>query len=477
MKKIASIGYEIPGHSDLLIDFSSKKSLMDYDVIIFAPILPYYNLSSVGNGSYLGKTCYGESGSFELGEDFNHWEKELTNALEAGKSVFFLLSDKEEFYVDTGSRSYSGSGRNRNTTINVKPGNNYEMLPVDIGKIIPASGKELVFTGNGIFKNFFEKFKEYLQYRLYIEDIRDGNILFTGKDKTKILSMIVNVKSGSLIFLPFIDYDEDSFTETKENKKGKKETYWTKEAIKFGSNLVSCLLEIDVGLLQICEKTPPPDWLKEEEFTLAKEKAIQKEIKSNLVEIDKLAQSNKKLGEDLEKEVLLKDLLFEQGKPLEEVVIKALEILDFKAGNYDDGELELDQVIITPENMRFIGECEGKDTKDINIDKLRQLVESLNADSFKEEVSERASGILFGNPQRLVDPKERTLDFTEKCKKSAEREKVALIKTIDLFKIVKYLSENDNSDYKKLCRDAIYQGFGKIVLFPELPTQVSNPQL
>ena len=62
----------------------------------------------------------------------------------------------------------------------------------------------------------------------------------------------------------------------------------------------------------------------------------------------------------------------------------------FKAENFDDGKLELDQVITSPEGVRFIGECEGKDNKQIDITKFRQLSDSLNEDFERENVNEKA---------------------------------------------------------------------------------------
>ena len=97
------------------------------------------------------------------------------------------------------------------------------------------------------------------------------------------------------------------------------------------------------------------------------------------------------------------------------------------------------------------------------------MLESLNADFEREDVEDKAYGILFGNPQRLKAPKERTLDFTKKCKTGAKRERIALIKTSDLFLVTQYLKENRNNKFKKACRDAIYNGLGKIVEFPVIP--------
>ena len=172
---------------------------------------------------------------------------------------------------------------------------------------------------------------------------------------------------------------------------------------------------------------------------------------------------------ELQNEQVLKDLLYEQGKPLENAVILALKILGYSAENYQDKDLELDQVIISPEGYRYIGESEGKNEKAIEITKFRQLLESLNADFSRKEINEKAFGILFGNPERMIEPKDRTLDFTSKCKIAADREKIALIKTIDLYEIVKYLKEHKNKKFQKKCRLVIHKGLGKIVKFPPIP--------
>ena len=155
-KKISTIGYEIPGFSNLGLGFSSKSSLMDSDILLVAPELPYYERSSLGGGYYQGKVCYGESDSFKLKEDLVYWKKESINSLNAGKTVFLMLSEKNDFFVDTGDRSYSRSGRYRDTTINVAPSSNYELLPVRIGNIHSANGKEILFTGNPLFSNFLK---------------------------------------------------------------------------------------------------------------------------------------------------------------------------------------------------------------------------------------------------------------------------------------------------------------------------------
>ena len=125
------------------------------------------------------------------------------------------------------------------------------------------------------------------------------------------------------------------------------ESYWTKEAIIFGKKLVTILLDIDKSLRLASTATPPPSWANNPEFISPQEEKILKAIDDKAKEIEKLKAEEHSLQADLRRERQLKDLLFETGKPLEAAVISALEALGYSAENYDDGELELDQVIVS----------------------------------------------------------------------------------------------------------------------------------
>ena len=458
-KQIFTIGFEIPGHSEDFVDFNSKKSLMDADILLISPksIYPdgkWVDFSSGGGG------CYDVATSSKYKKNVSHFKKEIIDFLESEKNIFISLSNEVSFTL---ANSVSSPRKGQNT-YSTYYSSNYDFLPIDIGTLISASGTHIKFSGNPVFSDFYSKFKNYLNYQIYIENPKEAQVIFTGKDKSKILGAVYKVSNGHVISLPHLEYDEDEFTEYKEEK-----SYWTSKAMKFGSNLINCLININQEITQESEKTPLPEWIKQKVFSTRNAISIESEIHKNEQKIEVLKNKNIQLNQDLIEEYVLRDLLFEQGKPLENAVIKALRILDYQAENYDDGDLELDQVITSPEKHRFIGECEGKDNKDINITKFRQLLESLNADFDREDVEEKAFGILFGNPQGLKAPKERTLDFTKKCKTGADREKIALVKTVDLFTVAQYLKDNNSVKYKEACRDAIYNGLGKIVEFPEIP--------
>jgi len=456
MKDIISVGYYLPTNEDDFIRLESNGSLSDSDLVIFCPNFDNSKFSYGYNATYRGKPRYDLNDSSKIQESSKHWNRELEAYLKSGRNLYVFLTEKYEFYIDSGRRRSSGTGRNQKVTNLVEPFSNYKFLPFDI-KINNAKGKKMVIQ-NDLIKTYFKCFENDLNFEAYIEPKENYIELIKTKNLDKLLSIQFKEYDGHIVFLPYLETEREDFYEEDHS--------WNSKAIKYGKKLIHSILEIDKSLSSTTEKTPRPDWIDEDEFKLRKAEKVKLEIEKNKKSITKLEKECINLNEVLKVEEGLKDLLFETGKPLELAVIKALETLGFNASNYDDGILELDQVIISPEKIRYIGECEGKDNKAIDISKFRQLQDSLNEDFEREDVEEKAFGILFGNPQRLLPINERTNFFTQKCINGAQREKIALIKTTDLFKVSKYLSEKEDEEYQKKCRDAIYNGLGTIIEFP-----------
>ena len=144
-------------------------------------------------------------------------------------------------------------------------------------------------------------------------------------------------------------------------------------------------------------------------------------------------------------------------------------LFGFAAQPFANGQSEFDVVFISSEG-RCLGEVEGKDNKPINIEKFSQLERNLQEDFARDEVTEQAKGVLFGNAFPLKALEEREDFFTVKCVSAAKRIGAALVRTPDLFLPAKYLKENSSdSDYATACRKAIFSASGEIVTFPEPP--------
>ncbi|HEY5536452.1 MAG TPA: hypothetical protein VIL99_16150 [Ignavibacteria bacterium] len=455
MYNIISIGTEFP-----TIEYSAlneKKSLSDADIVLLDANIN--NVDYKANNRYAGLELFTDESSSEILDCFQYWNKEIINFLKTGKTIYILLSPKKDFYIYTGEKSFRGTGRSTTTINNVMSYNNYKFLPFSFN-IINSKGENIIVT-HSMVKNLFDHSKKFMKYEAYIEQDKSKIAWFTTKNKDKNLGAGYKVHNGYLIFIPTIELPENYSSKDGES--------WNKNAIVWGQEFVKCLVEINKSLNEKFDKTPTPGWVNAKDFELNIIEKIKNDINDINEEIKKKNELLENLKNNLEEKEMIKDLLFESGKSLENAVIKALEILGYKAENYNDGELEIDQVILSPEGDRFIGECEGKDNKDIDITKFRQLHDLISQDFEREEVEDKAYGLLLGNPQRFLSPIERNLDFTIKCKKAAERENIGLIRTTDLFYVVKYLIENEDENFKKDCRNNIKNQLGSIIQFPKLP--------
>ncbi|PCG18749.1 hypothetical protein KQ44_13535 [Brachyspira sp. G79] len=245
-------------------------------------------------------------------------------------------------------------------------------------------------------------------------------------------------------------------------------------------DLQKIILEIDKKSRYNKEKTLAPEWANNEIYLTKKSKNIISKINDNNKKIYELKNNNIILNEELEKEEAIKDLLFENGKPLENIIIEALNILDYKAENIIINDTEIDILATSPENDIFCCEVEGKDNSAIDVTKFRQLSDNLNV--YEDEYPDsNPIGILFGNAFRLKPLEEREEEhFTKHCIERAIKKDIILIKTSDLFFVIKCIKECDNeeikNDYKKKCRDAILNSVGNIVSFPELINNKNEPQ-
>ncbi len=425
-KSILTLAYDIPNNDKNITQFWSylneRMSLSDYDIVVINPLI--YDVEN-------------------LSDQVKYWRNEFAAFVRNGGVLFVELYKYETINCSEFLHNYDIS--------------NYDIIPSDYN-YINTKGSVLV-PKSPIVTKLYSTFKDVMQYDVQIQGAKEPT--FVTRDGNKVLGAIQALGKGYIVYLPHINllerYGEDFEPDEEE---------YSEIELKTGHMLLTCLKDIYNALLSF--ESTAPEWLNEQHFTRTYAD-IQSKIDSVQKQIQELNEQKDKLYISLAQEHELSALLYETGKPLEKAVTKALKILGYiQAENYNDGKLELDQVIVSPEGDRLIGECEGKDNAAINVDKFRQLNDSLFEDFQRDEVSEKAYGIIFGNPQRLIEPDKRTLSFTEKCITNANRERVGLILTTDLFKAAKHVSDTDDKDYAQRCRKAIMEQLGQVVVFPEI---------
>lgn len=454
---IISIGSQIPGGVTEFEQFTSKISLLEYDIIIITPNIDSFLKYT---DDYQGKHCLSDSNSFLLQESFQHWKREISEAFKAGKTVIFNLIDKIEIYIDSGQRTYSGTGRNQKTTRHVNLVNNYDFIPFKIN-LITASGKSIILDNEPSFSQYWSAFEKYTTFRVIITadnvsptfKTKSGNKMVGGKLKSK-------ENEGKIIFLPFLNFESDNYI-----KKNGSKLQWSEEAIKFGKQYIDSIVQLNYSLKSENSITPEPDWAKKNIYILPQEASLRNQIIQVEKKISELDLERNRLLDQLNNEASYRILLYGKGLELEKNIIKILILLGFTAHNYKSSDSEFD-VIFQYNEGRFLGEIEGKDNKPISVDKLRQLEMNIAEDLQRDEVSEPAKAVLFGNANRLIDINERKEFFTDKCITAAKRTGTALVRTQDLFFVGQYLNNNNDEIFKMRCREAIFSANGEIVVFP-----------
>ncbi len=465
-KKIITIGASLPYDEIEFVPLYSQNSLLDYDISVFSPDI---SLFISYHQDYLGKPCLNDTDSFRLKEHISHWRREILEAVRAGKTVFIFLTELQEIYVATGEKSFSGTGRNRQTTRHVTIYSNYELIPGGIDVVNSKGTSMKLYGSDNPLSAYWADLESVSEFRVFIsgEGVRPLVVTKAG-DKTVSAYLKYKDAHGTLILLPYINFNREGFTRMK--RAGNE--YWTDKANAIGKNFISAIVGLDNTLREGREITPPPYWVTQDRFALDSEQNISNKLLALENKFDTIQKEKENLQQALSIETEIKALLYEKGAPLEAAILKSLKILGFKCSRYHEGDSEFDVVFESSEG-RLIGEAEGKDNKAINIDKLRQLEMNIHEDYSREEVTDISKGVLIGNAFRFLPPDERNDFFTDKCKTSAKRSNTALIKSTDLFLVVKYLSSKSDKAFAKRCRNAILKTVG-LVTFPPVP-QAETP--
>ncbi|WP_316510967.1 hypothetical protein [Klebsiella grimontii] len=458
-KKILTIGFELCDEESEYSPFDNDISLLDWDIILLRPDIHDYIYRQ--QSTFKGNPCLSDNESFKLKSQSEHWRREIKSAIQHGKLVIVFLCDFNKLYIATGNKTTSGTGRNQKVTRIVDEYDNYKCIPVALNPI-NGKGKEMKLSNKNseIILSYWNEFSDKSKFNVTLNIDTSIPLILTKSGDMEVGSLVRNEKNaGAIMFLPDMDFYEESFINDEDE--------WTENALTFSARLIKEIVKISKVVHSSSEITPPPEWTNATEFKLQKEKTINDELIKIEQKLSAIQLQKEELLDKIKGTSELRNLLFEKGKPLEKAIHLALKTIGFQVSNFDNGESEFDAVFISEEG-RFIGEAEGKDNKPINIEKLRQIALNIHEDLKRDEVTEPAKSVLFGNPYRVLPLEDRDEPFSSKCISSAKASSTALVFTPDLFMVAKYLSDNHNKSFAKRCRNAILKTTGRVV-FPALP--------
>jgi hypothetical protein len=414
----------------------------------------------VVHSHYAGKPSLNDTTSFTIKEACDHWHREIRQAVQYGKTVLIFLPPITEVYVATGQHSYSGTGRSRSVTRHVELLTNYAAIPLSLTPVNSKGSAMKLVAGAEVLAPYWSEFGSESEFKVILGS--QTGVCVSTKAGDKPVGALLRSKDslGTVVLLPDIEFEREEFINSRFQR--------TAAAKQFASRMIAAVVALDGALKNSADVTPEPDWANNPAFVFAKELRL----RSELIEAEKQPQAaqlrKEGLLDSLKDAGRLRSLLYEKGKPLERSILEALRLLGFDASPFRNADSEFDVVFECSEG-RLIGEAEGKDTKAINVDKLRQLTMNVQEDLQRDDVNTPAKGVLFGNGYRMSDPGAREAQFTEKCQTAAQASNVALVATSDLFKAAQYAADTSDAGYIQSCRDVLLNGVGVVVL-PEPPS-------
>jgi hypothetical protein len=438
MYKIISVDYEFDNENVKNLKFYSPESFLDADVLIINPHVSEWLLKKMTAYNGVNKLEYRNNPAAVI-EIYKRRRDEIESLLKNGKIVLIFMAPEYRFEPQYASNQYLKY-------------TNYEFLPREIYKITEDFERGIGETINCINQKnilipLYKNFKDEILYNAYLKEsiasrtlnLNNNDLHLTNKTND-VVGFSRKHDKGLVAFIPYFKHDV-------EPKK------------LFGTIMQCCKI-----ILGNNTKTPIPEWnnlykIPGEEDLTSKKSLLAEEIE----------RLNQKMNEIVKQEnelIEYKELLFEQGKPLENIVMKAFSLLDFHIGKYEDSDMEHD-IILESDEGRIIGEIEGKDNDAISIYKLDQLSRVVDEDFHIRGVY--PEGILIGNAYRLKKPEERPECFTEKVIISAKRKNFGLLNTVELFNACVRVLENPTDDnLKKEMRIHVFKSLGEEIKFDVL---------
>jgi hypothetical protein len=478
-KTVFAFGLNLPSVEGFeAVDFTDNRALLEADIIAIEPHLWDFGTE----GRYEGTPKLTEHDSFEFRKLRQGWRPKLLSALEAGKTVVVFLTERADRFYYTGETQNRGTpGRPRMTSI-VSACSNYDLLPLPLDSVEFGRGTSMVLSSSASsLSAYWKEFGGRSAYNCHFNVAGGQPLILTRSGGNTVGAALPRL--GKLVYLPEIDWGDipDTVTVPAEkavNEAGEEEAAeaeeteeteeWSPGILQFTRRLRDALFELDARLGKDDEITVAPEWVEADEYRLEGEAEIERQILEVEAQLTELTETRDELNRSLAKEAGIRRLLYEGGHPLEDAVREALTALGFDAANFKDDDSEFDALFTAPEG-RFLGEVEGKENKAINVDKISQLHRNVAEDMARDDVTEPAVPVLFGNAFRLKPLEERGDFFTEKVAKFAATSRTALVRTPDLFAVARHARKAGDEVFARLCREAIRDGAGTIVQFPDVP--------
>jgi hypothetical protein len=316
--RILSLDFDpLYGDENVRAHFGSDHSVFDFDMVIWDPQASFSHYISSYDNYFQGLPSLSEHTSVRIKADASRRRAEFVDFINSGRTLVVITRPQQVCYVDTGERSYSGTGRNQRTTRHVDKFDLLSALPTSKPSFLKASGDRIEYVGDGPLVRVLRDFKEYIAYQAVIKDA-PGTLIakVTGTERSVACAM-KTAGGGHLILLPEIDlasYDEDDEGDEEEG------TQYVERAAEFQERLLDALEQMS-GTRVLSR----PAWASN--FATAEQQSLRDEIVKQQSRVESARAKLAGLQRESEAAEAKDQLYLGTGRALELEVKAVLELL------------------------------------------------------------------------------------------------------------------------------------------------------
>ena len=414
---MVSMGKSFPHKGISRIEFRNPTALFDYDVVLWDTSNLFYEYNTdIRNDKYQGYRLLNEEDSVKIVEDKERRRREILDLIEMGRTIVLFVSPPDKVFIRTGS-SYSGTGRNRQQTINVTELSLNSFIPIKDFNTETASGQLIEFRGGDSLETFWRANKNSFYYKAYLTQNLGRPFLYIQGTK-RIVGSWIRANAGHIILLPHL-YDREEF----EIKAGEE----TAIAKKFISSLVELIKQLQTG----SEASNIPHWTLT--YKLPGEEELRKEFNSLQEEQKKVLALIDEKAKEISNLERYKILISGKGESLKDQVIEVLNEIGIDAKPGPPGR---DDIILLYEDQPAVAEVKGtnKSAAESHAAQLEKWVSE-----YFTEHGIKPKGILIVNPYHNIPLSERTEDpFPNQMLKYSINREHCLLTTVQLLCILLY---------------------------------------
>jgi hypothetical protein len=329
------------------VDFASAETLLGIDVALlnFSGVLDGYQRDF--HNVYQGLPLLDESDSFRSDKDLARRRAEISKLLSLGKTVVVFVSGPLGWFVATGDKEYSGTGRNRHTTNIVSERRVEHLYPFSLETAAAVSDNLQLTSTAGAFAEFWSQVGHRFSASATLREFPGAStVVIAGTDEP--VACVAQVDAGTLILLPgSLAYEDADYYEDV----GEDPSFVDPQDVSF----LDPLFELIDQLRRRSGDFELPNW--SAEYLLPGEADSQGHLKIAEENVEAALTARDKRKEDLVRLRQRKLLFTGTGSALENAVEEALRFLGFKFREVEPGRA--DQIAVRGRSTVVV-EVKGK---------------------------------------------------------------------------------------------------------------------